>query len=391
MEKNLNIAVVGAGIGGLAAAIFLATNGHSLTIFEKFPTAKPLGSGLLLQPPGQDVLDELGLLDAIKSKSATINALHSQNQNGKTILDLHYSDLEGKARAGLGVGRALLHETLMKKADACGAKFVLGTEVSKLNSETGMLATTDKCLGEFDLIIIATGPRDILIDQHIKRTKRQYGWSCLWANVTLPADCPSDQLGQLCKTSKHMIGLLPLNHNENGTTTAAFFWSLRSRRLADWRVQPYEKFIAEVGRIWPSAARAIAPLNHIDFSHAIYYDIGCKKPWSGKIIAIGDAIHGTSPQLGQGATMALLDAKALAQTLQHHQTTEGAFAAFWLMRKKQLTYVRWASRLITPFFQSRSPLAGILRDIACHKITSQGLGNRLALATLASERDHFLL
>lgn len=391
MDRSLNIAVVGAGIGGLAAAIFLAGNGHTLTIFEKFPTAKPLGSGLLLQPPGQDVLDELGLLDTIKSKSATINALHSQNEKGKTILDLHYSDLEGVARAGLGVGRALLHDTLMEKATACGVKFVLGAEISKIDAKTGELATTDESFGKFDLIIIATGPRDILVDQHIKRSKKQYGWSCLWANVTLPADCPSDQLGQLCKSSNHMIGLLPLSHQEDGTTTAAFFWSLRSSRLADWRVQSHENFVAQVDRIWPSAAKAIAPLNHIDFSHAIYYDIGCKKPWNGKIIAIGDAIHGTSPQLGQGATMALLDAKSLAETLQSHQNIEDAFAAFWLIRKKQLNYVRWASRLITPFFQSRSPFAGILRDIACHKITSQGVGNRLALETLASERDHFLL
>lgn len=391
MDKSLNIAVIGAGIGGISAAIFLAGNGHNLTIFEKFPAAKPLGSGLLLQPPGQDVLDELGLLDVIKSKSATINALHSQNEKGKPILDLHYSNLEGPERSGLGVGRALLHDTLLTKATACGVKFVLGAEISKIDAETGALSSSQKSFGKFDLIIIATGPRDILVDQHIKRSKRQYGWSCLWANVTLPADCPSDQLGQHCKGSNHMIGLLPLSHKEDGTTKAAFFWSLRSRRLADWRVQPYENFIAQVDRIWPSAARAIAPLSHIDFSHAIYYDIRCKKPWNGKIIAIGDAIHGTSPQLGQGATMALLDAKSLAETLQSHQTTEDAFAAFWLIRKKQLKYVRWASKLITPFFQSRSPLAGALRDIACHKITSQGVGNRLALETLASERDHFLL
>lgn len=391
MDKSLNIAVVGAGIGGLAVAIFLVGNGHNLTVFEKFSTAKPLGSGLLLQPPGQDVLDEIGLLDAIKSKSAPINALHSQNEKGRTILDLHYSDLDGKVRAGLGVGRAHLHDTLMEKAIADGAKLVLGTEISIIDAEIGALATTEKSLGAFDLIVIATGPRDILVDQHIKRSKRQYNWSCLWANVTLPAGCPNDQLDQYCKGSNHMIGLLPLHQRDDGTTKAAFFWSLRSRRLADWRVQPYENFVAQVERLWPAAAKAIAPLSRIDFSHAIYYDIGCKKPWNGKIIAVGDAIHGTSPQLGQGATMALLDAKILAETLQTHQTIEDAFEAFWLLRKKQIQYVRWASKLMTPFFQSRSPLAGALRDIVCHKITSHGFGKRIALETLASEREHFLL
>ena len=184
-----------------------------------------------------------------------------------------------------------------------------------------------------------------------------------------------------------MIGLMPLAHCGDGTTKAAFFWSLRSRRLADWRAQPYEDFVAQVESIWPSAAQAIAPLKHTDFCHAIYYDIGCNKPWAGEIIAIGDAIHGTSPQLGQGATMALLDAKILAQTLKTHETLEESFSEFWFLRKKQIKYVRWASKLLTPFFQSRSPLAGVLRDIACHKLTHSEFGKRLALESLASERE----
>lgn len=382
----MNIAVVGAGIGGLAAAIFLARRGHNISVFEKFSVAKPLGSGLLLQPPGQAVLGDLGLLGDVKINSAVINALHSRNAKDKAILDLNYSDLDGPARAGLGVGRALLHDALINKAIDCGAKLILGAEISTIDPTSGELATTQNTYESFDLVIIANGPRDILLDSLLKRTKRQYGWSCLWANVTLPADCPRDILSQRCKGSKYMIGLLPLGHSDDGSTKAAFFWSLRSRQLADWRAQPYEDFVKQVERIWPSAAHAIAPLDHTDFCHAIYYDVGCNKPWAGNVIAIGDAIHGTSPQLGQGATMALLDAKALAEAVDSHSDIEEAFSAFWQARQKQVKYVRWASRLLTPFFQSLSPVAGLLRDLSCHKITQSGYGKRLALETLASER-----
>ena len=387
MDKSVKIAVVGAGIGGLASAIYLAHQGHSVSIFEKFSVAKPIGSGLLLQPPGQEVLRELGLLGDIKNKGAVINALNSQNYKGKTILDLKYSDLDGPSQVGLSVGRALLHDTLLQKAIECGVTLVLGAEISKIDQVTGQLASSQTTYDCFDIIIIAGGPRDILIDDYPKRKKNQYNWSCLWANVTLPDDCPKDQLGQRCKSSNHMIGLLPSSYEDNGITIAAFFWSLRSRRLADWRAQPYENFVEQVSCIWPSAAKAIASLDHADFCHAIYYDITCDKPWNGNIIAIGDSIHGTSPQLGQGATMALLDAKILAESLATHTTMEQAFSHFWHLRKKQIRFVHWASKFITPFFQSRSSIAGSLRDLTCHKITQSDFGKRLALETLASRRD----
>ena len=389
MNKAMNIAIIGAGIGGLASAIYLARLGHKTTILERFKAAKPIGSGLLLQPPGQQVLDELDILDTVKSKSATITTLNSKTAKGKGILDLNYRDLEGPERSGLGISRALLHDSLLNKARQSGVNIVLGAEVCDIDKSSGKVQSNEKSYGTFDLIIIANGPRDILCDKYIKRSKHQYRWSCLWANVTLPADCPPDHLSQRCKSANYMIGLIPLNHRPDGTTEAAFFWSLRTRQLADWRAEPYKEFVEEVEDIWPSAAHAITSLKHKDFCHAIYYDIGCKKPWNDKIVAIGDAIHGTSPQLGQGATMALLDAKCLAKALENQPGIETALSTFWQMRNKQLRYVRWASKVITPLFQSNSRLLGLLRDLSSLKTTHSGFGKRLALETLASERDSF--
>jgi 2-polyprenyl-6-methoxyphenol hydroxylase-like FAD-dependent oxidoreductase len=59
----MRIAIIGAGIGGLAAASLLADQGHEITIFDQFDTPKPVGSGLVIQPVGQAVLAEIGALD----------------------------------------------------------------------------------------------------------------------------------------------------------------------------------------------------------------------------------------------------------------------------------------------------------------------------------------
>ena len=69
MASTLNIAIVGAGPAGLAAALFLSRDGHRIELLERFDRPKPIGSGLILQPTGLSVLDALGLLPAIMART----------------------------------------------------------------------------------------------------------------------------------------------------------------------------------------------------------------------------------------------------------------------------------------------------------------------------------
>jgi 2-polyprenyl-6-methoxyphenol hydroxylase-like FAD-dependent oxidoreductase len=58
---DLDIAVAGCGIAGLAAALLLHGRGHAVTLYERFGKPRPLGSGLMIQPTGLAVLEQLGL------------------------------------------------------------------------------------------------------------------------------------------------------------------------------------------------------------------------------------------------------------------------------------------------------------------------------------------
>jgi 2-polyprenyl-6-methoxyphenol hydroxylase-like FAD-dependent oxidoreductase len=77
---------------------------------------------------------------------------------------------------------------------------------------------------------------------------------------------------------------------------------------------------------------------------------------------IGDAAHSTSPQLGQGANMALLDARALAHALANSATVEDALAAYVRARRWHLRVFQALSLAFTPFYQSDSRLLPFIRD-----------------------------
>ncbi len=64
--RPLEIAIVGCGIAGMAAAVFLQRAGFRPRLFERFAAPRPVGAGLLLQPTGLAVLQRLGLRDRVE-------------------------------------------------------------------------------------------------------------------------------------------------------------------------------------------------------------------------------------------------------------------------------------------------------------------------------------
>ena len=117
--RILDIAIAGAGPAGLAAALYLARAGHRVTIFERFETPAPVGSGLILQPTGLTVLDDLGLLADIIALGSRIDRLHGADAtSGRTVLDVRYDAQKG-GRFGLAVHRAALFGVLFARRAGC--------------------------------------------------------------------------------------------------------------------------------------------------------------------------------------------------------------------------------------------------------------------------------
>jgi 2-polyprenyl-6-methoxyphenol hydroxylase-like FAD-dependent oxidoreductase len=183
-----------------------------------------------------------------------------------------------------------------------------------------------------------------------------------------------------------MVGVLPTGR-VGGQRVAALYWSIRNDAVAAWRAAPIGAWRDQVARAWPEAALLLDGVTHADVEHASYRDVWADPPFAGRVVVIGDAAHGTSPQLGQGTTQALRDAAALAEALDGEAPLEARLAAYRDARRRRAAYYRWASRLLTPVFQSSLPGLGVLRDAFAGPVGRIPLVRRQALLTLAGLKD----
>ena len=393
----MRIAVIGAGVAGLAAAALLARAGHAVAVLERAEAPRPIGAGLLLQPPGARILGLLGARAPVEQAAARITRLHATTPSGRTILRLDYADLAPDAH-GLGVARPLLWSALMAACRGAGARVVPGVEVTAVTGGTeGGQEQADpvvvRAAGQpdrhYDLAVIAAGthaaalvPRGTAGERYVSRV---YPWGCLWASVVLPPAWPRDALLQRCVGTRVMIGVLPTG-TDGGHATGALYWSIRNDAVPAWRERPIAAWRDDLARAWPEAGEVAAGVEREDLAHATYRDVWADPPFAGRIVVLGDAAHGTSPQLGQGATQALRDALALSDALAARGPIRDRLAAYWGGRRAATAYYRQASRALTPLFQSGLPGLGPLRDLLAGPVGGLAPVRRFALATLAGAK-----
>lgn len=364
----LDVGVVGCGTAGAAAALFLSRAGHRVTVYEAVEDPQPVGAGIMIQPTGMSVLARLGLLGPILARGARVDRLHALTRKGRTVIDLAYADVHPRA-FGLGLHRGVLFDTLLEAVRAAdGVTLKLGARVETLRRANGQtqLGTPDgEPLGAHDLVVVADGARSQLRDDTtLTRRATQYPWGALWFIGEDPDEAFRGVLHQVVEGTQHMLGLLPSGLGPSGETSrVSIFWSIRADRVDAWREAGLDAWKAEVHRIEPRAEAITAQID--DASQVLfarYWDVVLRTWHTEGVVYLGDAAHATSPQLGQGANLALVDAMALGDAFANARTVQEGLAIYSRARRNHLGYYQWATRFLTPFFQSDQAWLGWLRD-----------------------------
>lgn len=363
----LDIAIAGCGPAGLAAALLLARDGHSVTMFERFASPQPIGSGLMIQPTGLAVLRALGLDGEIIARGSRIDRLFGQaGERGRTVLDVRYAALGRRAGFGVGIHRASLFAILYAAATQAGIAIETGRALVDSDRPAGdrrILHFADgPQAGPFDLVVDALGTRTPLAPP----TGRALAYGALWASLDWPADAGfrADALEQRYRAASVMAGVLPIGTPPGADRPqAAFFWSLRADRLAAWRSAGLDAWKREVAALWPSTRPLLDQIVDAgQLTFAAYAHRTLAHPAAPGLIHIGDAWHSASPQLGQGANMALLDAYALMLGLRAKPDVGDAIAHAIALRRRHVRLYQAMSAAFTPVYQSDSRVLPFIRD-----------------------------
>lgn len=380
--KTPHFAIIGAGTAGLATAILLAREGNQVTIFEQVDELSPVGAGLLLQPASLAVFEHIGVLDQALKLGAKVTGLEGQLPNKRLLVNSHYHQA-GSNLYGLGIHRATLCHVLTEKLAEYSSQVTwkMGhniVSIEERHNEVRILGSfkqqkIDDC---FDAILIANGARSQLRPKAWVKIDKSYPWGAAWTIVPECLSLNPEILHQFYDRSKIMMGVLPTGAIPTAPQQrlSSVFWSLPTSQLQSFlKDESAKQQWLQVSDRWPDVAEWLKQIVYDEqiqpeWLSAQYRDVVMSQFGQGRIGVIGDAAHAMSPQLGQGANMALLDAWAFSQSLQTAKKNQQIdWSILWQhyhqQRRSSTQFYQFLSRLLTPLYQSNHWWAGGIRDL----------------------------
>jgi len=344
------VLVIGCGIAGPALAIFLKRIGLEPIIFEAEESPNDYaGLFLNLSRNGLRIADELGIANEIVKEGYRMQIMRMYNGKGRLLGEI--SD-RNKEVQGYTIKRRILHKLLREQAERQGINIVFGKRLVDIQMSKNKVEVTfkDGTTISGDMLVGCDG---------IHSKTRQ----CIFSDSPTPSYSGLISYGGF-STSKD----LPYEHGVQNMIFGkkAFFgyvvkksgevyWfgnltyegSPTRRELMSIPQEKWKKFIEELHIDDPVPVRQIISQTKGDIGVYPIYDILSQPIWyKGRAILIGDALHATSPNAGQGAALALEDAMLLAKCVRDNSHLEEAFKTFEILRRERVERIVAYSRKI---------------------------------------------
>ncbi len=357
LGRPLSVGVIGAGIGGVAAAVALHRAGIQATVYERAAELREAGSGLMLWPNGARVLKHLRLLDQAAALSGSSDRFLVRGSSGKILMDI-------------GLGRFDVPAICTRRSDLLGVLLsALPPDAIRTSHEFDRFEESRNAVrihfaggisAEHDIVIGADGIRSRVRSQHFEGAAPVYRGYTIWRGLgRLPESAASgantetwgrgNRFGILHTGGDRFTWYATANTEPGHVDSAEGRQRELLRTFAGWH-DPVERLIEST----PESAI---------LKHGAY-DLPPLKQWAGgRIALLGDAAHALTPNLGQGGCMALEDAMVLAKSFGQEVDPVQALRRYESLRRGRTGHVQQRSWLMGYIGQWENSLMSTGRDM----------------------------
>jgi salicylate hydroxylase len=347
------IAIAGAGIGGLAAALALARKGFSVALFEKAPILEEAGAGIQLSPNAMRVLGMLGLLPSLADRMVEPEAiLIRAARSGSEIARLPLADARARWGAPYGViHRAdlqmVLHEAVRQRPEI---SLTLGAAVSGARQDHEGISldiARDGAISSMraDVVVGADGLWSTIAPLiGMTAAPRFSGKRACRATIPIgevPAPLRGPVTGLWLGRHAHLVHY-PVRAGDALNLVVVLE---DAKAGSGWSEPGDAAGLAHHLRGWTSVIRELVARSH-DWRSWPLFDRPHPGPMAaGRIALLGDAAHPVLPFLAQGGALAIEDAAVLATMLARPGTVEHRLAAYQEARAERVARVQKEARL----------------------------------------------
>jgi salicylate hydroxylase len=325
MTPRLDIVIIGAGLGGLAAAATLLQRGHRVRVAEQAPTLSEVGAGIQMSANAMKVLDRLGLRTALELHAVRPKAFEFRRFNDGELLHRLPLGEPHEQRHGapyLQLHRHDLHDSLRAAVHALDAQaLVLDARAAAVNEAEDVVSVSFERGDPWraDLVVGADGIKSMVRRHTVGFDDPvftgQVAWRCTVPIERIAPSLRTDIVSTIwCGPRNHavtyylrggkllnFVGCVERDADEESWTTRRPWQELRDDYLG-----------------WHPMVRAA--IEAVDRDQCFRWALNRRMPverWSSaRVTLLGDAVHATLPYMAQGAAMAIEDAAVLARALE---------------------------------------------------------------------------